>query len=431
MNRLILTLLLILPLLQFSSEAFAQDGDGPRVRVLLKELSDLAGRIDAGKVKLTEARRDESQPDKIMRELRELMHQDARLVPQVLEFVRAAKEPLAAKLIVILALAQPEQQHLVSMTCLFLDDPPDVSLVQGVLAGFLHASNGDIDKWRTHQLELLVHLGCSSNYGFPERHWGMGEPVGEFSFANPPKGVDYRPLLRSLLGLLEKNKFPSMRWRIPMAAKLVREVAPMGPDRIRFAKLVATVYLGGGEGWRAAMEALASSGGFCGPDQLEILGRGLAGLDLAQKTAVLGEVAQNWGHEVFRPPFSDCFEDAIEHMGKPRSQNEPMTSTEWAICAMLIRQSLNDGWAERLLIKSPSVTLRSKAAGVLASLGQTTDRFEWKRFSGFLERMLADPDPGVRQSAIGTLHQALSRKEPPLDKARAEVLRKKLAALNR
>jgi len=408
-----------------------QDQDETRVRTLLKELSELAGRIDAGKIKLPEARQNESQPDKNMGELRDILHKDRKLAILVLEFIRTAKEPVAARVIAVLALAQPAHQDLIVMLCSILDDPPNVHLAEAVMVGYLDHPNDKMDRWRKHLLELLPHLGCSSNYQLPENQFGMGEPRWDFSFANPPKGIDYRPLLRSLLGLLEKDKYSSLRWRIPMAARLVREVSPMGPDRIRFAKLVATVYLGGGEGWRVAMEALASSHGSYGPDQLEILGRGLAGLDAAKTTDVLGEVAQNWGHEVFRPPFRDHFDDAIEYMGKPRTQNEPMRSTEWSICAMLIRQSLDDRWAERLLIKSPSATLRRKAAGVLHSLGQTTDRFEWKRFSGFLERMLSDADPEVRRAAIGTLDQALSRKEPPFDAARVVELRRKLDASNR
>ncbi|HTF56859.1 MAG TPA: hypothetical protein VK661_06470, partial [Planctomycetota bacterium] len=380
----------------------AQDSGESRVQAILGEISTLASRIDAGELTLTEARRKESQPDKGMAEVRLLLQKEPGLVTRVSEFVRSDKHPAAARMIALFATARPGCQELVGLHCSLLDDPVDAQMAQAVLVGYYIgcSSRDGEDQWREDLLEVLPALGCSANYRLPGQE--ISPPmriIHGFDFNNAPKGVDYRPLLRSLLGFLEKDRYPALRWRITMAESMVKELSPMGPDRIRFAKVVATLYLKGGEGWRAALEALASSRGFCGPDQLEILGRGLAAFDSEKRTDVLGEVAQNWGSEVFRPPFRDYFDDAIEYMGKPRSQNEPFRSTEWTICSMLIRQSLDDSWAERLLIKSPSVTLRRKAANVAASLAQGIDSLEWPRFLRYLLRMLDDPDAQVRSTA--------------------------------
>lgn len=409
-----------------------QESDASRVQSLLKDLSDLATRIDAGSAKLAEVRRKDQQPDKAMREIRELLHRDSKLIPKVNEFIRSENEPLAARMIALFATAEPSSQELVLLHCSILDDPPDMNMAQAVLFGYYIACDSrHEDQWREDLLSILPHFGCSPNYRAQGNDLGGHRMQLLFTFNHAPKGVDYRPLLRSLVGFLEKEKHASFRWRIAMAAKMVKEMAVWGPDRIRFAKLVESTYLEGKDGWGAALEALADRGGHCGPDQLEILGRGLANLDAKRKTDVLGEVARNFGHEMFRPPFRDCLDETIEYMGKPRTQNEPMTSTEWSICAMLIRQSLDDSWAERLLIKSSSVTLRRKAIGVMSSLCQTTDRFEWARFARFLERMLSDPDDQVQKAAMHFLEEAISRKTPLFDAARSEELRRKLAASKR
>jgi hypothetical protein len=360
-----------------------------------------------------------------MRALREMLHRDAKLIPSVLEFIRSGKQPLSARVLAVFSTAGPASQELVLFHCSILDDPPDVNLAQAVLFGYYIARGGEQEhEWWGDLMEVMPYFGCSKNYSPPQSAFGDMRGQLLFRFDEAPQGVNYLPLLRSLVGFLEKEKHASLRYRIEMASNLVRQMDVRGPERIRFAKLVEKTYLDGGEGWRSALEALADRSGHCGPDQFEILGRGLARLDGKRKTDVLGEVARNWGVEVFRPPFRDCLEEVIDYMGKQRTQNEPMTGCEWSICAILIRQSLDATWAERLLIKSPSATLRRKSAMVLQNLCQTTDRFEWKRYARLLERMIGDPDTEVRHFAIGTLQEALSRKAPPFEAVRAEELRR-------
>jgi len=247
----------------------------------------------------------------------------------------------------------------------------------------------------------------------------------DFSFANAPKGVNYHALLRSIIILLEGNKFPALRYRLAMAEQMIRETRLQGGDRRRFEKLTEKIYLEGKEGWRPAMEMLAGGREFYGADPLEILGNGLAGFTPDQRSEVIGEVVRCRPLEALRPPFRDYLDEAVEIIGTEPKDTIPSArhgSNDTRILYFLIHQSLDDSWAERLLIKSKSIRLRRLSSELLHGSCESSDRYQVNRYSKFLERMIKDPDGIVVGNARAALRKALERKPAVFDEARAEEL---------
>jgi hypothetical protein len=408
---------------------------GDRVEVLqqrLRELSELARRIDSGETTLVEAQTKNQQPDRAMEAIRDQLHRDSGLMPTFLAFIRSEEHSLGARVIALLSITQPTSQDLIVALGKVLEDPPNLHLAQAVFLGFQEGPGpGErVEAWRPEVLRWLTILGCGAGYRpQPDPRDVRGGRIHHgFSFRNAPKGISYHPLLASILTLLEKDKHVSLRYRMTMAAQMIDELHVRGGEQIRFERLVEKFFVEGKEGWRTAMTLLIEGKGVI-VDTMEIFGNALARFTPDQRSEVIGEVVRNRPIEAMRPPFRDYLDETVEIIGtesKNTGPNARHASNDSRVLHFLLSQSLDDTWAERLLIKSKSVHLRRTSSYLVLRSCEAGNRFEVSRYSKFLERMVQDPDGTVVGNARAALKKALERKPAVFDDARAEELRSRL-----
>jgi hypothetical protein len=281
-----------------------------------------------------------------------------------------------------------------------LTGPPDEKLAVAYLRSYWIVEFKDEPDW-SDLLPALRGVGLSPAYEY-------FRPGGEFGgfggwLASIPETVDSRPVLEGLLTRMDRMAAGDATLDgFGLACELSKRSPREWPDlRSRFRPMLEKVYTGEPSAWRLAMETLMASGR---PPDHEILCRGLARRDFPSRMEALDEIGSHCRGLILQDRFRKYLEEILEYLSNLPEAGGPAFGQHDNLLWTLLDQGRDQGWPERLLVKSPSVGLRRRAAQRLEwilCMGSLPSA--WPPWLDYLRRMLDDPDLGVQISAVAAL----------------------------
>ena len=292
----------------------------PRLKALLKDLSEFARNIDTGVRTLERAHQREGQPDGMMTELRALVHEYPDLGSVVSAYFRSKEEPLMARALAVLALAQPRSREVAGVMGELFAEPPDMKLA--ILAGLGYAWGPDVkgDPGWSSALALISLVDGSASW----RTWRPNQHRGAFlrSESESPLEVDMRPMLEGLVRLAGRDRIGELKTiSLSLVLRLSQRRECTEELRRQTRECIRHSYLHRDDGWSFAMDHLTGSPGSREKPDLETLGRGFPGLDVRRKLQVLDGIARHSREAVFEPPFDEDFDKVLEVLGLPPKES--------------------------------------------------------------------------------------------------------------
>lgn len=414
------------PATPFSAPEAGESEEEKEVRALLRELSELARRIEKENLHFSEIRSKTSQPDATMWKLRVLAHQHPETIKVVQRYVRS-DEPLAAKIFALFSFVAPQNAETIELVASIMRNAPSDALANAsCLCCDAWAANGIGDAWNSLFRTYFSMLGLPKHYFIGENgftyfpdDWKDHEGL----YKSHSFKLDLTPIVSSILTLLS-NAGDGV-WRnkwMNMACQIMNHPKATPKDKERLTEIVDRWYLeldpGSGwdpaancyrvgNGWHAAMEALTRS---ATPRQLQIIGAGLARLKPDQKAMVLDEVAHRVKSGLFEPPFSDHLEDALTHLARRPEDGAPGQGTYMHLCVATVIYAPNEEWTRQFLAGRSTVIRQRVAEGIASwATGGDYGQDKGRPFFAAAELLLADDSFNVRLSAATTMY-GLTRK---------------------
>ena len=355
---------------------------------VLRDLSRFAREIDGGVRTLSQARDQDGMPDRLLTELRTFVHEHPSFGPRILRYLRSKEEPLTARALVVMALAQPDLPEIVELNASFLAFPPDMKLVTAWGIGFEAFRSTDWDLSYT-AVTAVTDLPAwqISSWG-----WGTIQEPGR----GPLDGLDFTPLLDALLVFVNRDDAGIGRALALMHARnLSRRPQATDSQRRRVQELARQSYLRADEAWGVAMDCVSA----------EVLAQGLNRVSIFRRMLALNEIATRSPDVLNRELCTAHIDEAIRYMSLTPQEGGPYEGSLVSYCWEIMNATGSETRAEFMLLKSPSISLRRRSVLALHSHLPNRDRDEWKRWTDYLERLRKDSDFRIAQIADWLLDQ--------------------------
>lgn len=383
----------------------------PRV---LAALSSLAREIDSGKLTLPEVRASDQLPDRLMSSVRRLVKTSPANGNTLLAYLRSNDEPIAARLMAVLSLAHCWEPHVLALMGAMLSGGADDRLAATYVRSYWIVEFKEEPDW----IDLLPSLrtlgGLSSGFEYLVFDYSFGRGW----MAVMPHGVNPAPVLEGLLDYMERetaNLFPT---GYGLASELFLKCPdPMPELRARFPPFLERHYLSDVpiEMWRSGMDALVRSTGR--PGHLEIIARGLDKFSFAKRMETINELCAYGGDAILQEPFQKHVTEALNLLSRSEAEGGPPPGSPYHLIPHLLLVGEKQGWPETLLLKSPSIDLRRRAAKTLERfMDRGSPPSNWDPWMDLLSRMLEDPDLEIQLSAVTALVTGLHARWQRLNK---------------
>ena len=391
----------------------AQEKPEDRLQAALKKLSDCAREVDSGKRTLRSLLDGGNKPDEMISDFRALIHENPKLNPAVLAFLKAEGEPLGARALAVVALAHPHKDSVAELMASVFTEPLDQKLVKIAAFGYHNLGAGDFD-WKF----ALHHVGWAEL----SPAWKMPPDTvgGPMRFLiGAPDHVNLNPMLEALLKRLAKgetgvmeHRSLSLAWEFSMRKHATEE------HRRQIRPHMEKACLDGKSAWHTAFDY------FCGrytkPDEadLVIVGRSLEKVDAFKRAYALEEIAGKFPGSLYKEPFTRYHDDMITYLSKTEKEGGPSANTLHGILWTLVNEPGAEERAEFMLFKSPSITLRRRACGAVAGrCSYAKKAIGWDRWSSHVKRMLLDADFEIGFVAAVAVSQELERRDSEFTRA--------------
>ena len=323
-----------------------------------------------------------------MWKLRLLGHAHSEAMKLIEQFVRS-DEPLAARVFAVFSFVAPQNADTIEFVASLMRDPPSSAMANAAcLCLDAWAANGIGGAWDSILGNYTGMLGFPKprQEGGEAYAYGHGESFvysaadwkdHQDLYKSNSWNQDLSPVVSSMLTLLSdadddvwRNKWLNMAWQIMNHPKATAE------HRARLREITVKWYLEFdpgpgwdpkvvlyryGNGWHAAMESLTKA---WSPDEVKVVGSGLARLSPEHKTYVFDEVAHRAKSQLFEPPFRDHLDDVLARLAKPPIG--PQEGSYLHICVSMIVYAPSEEWSRQLLASRGPV-IRQRVADAVAS----------------------------------------------------------------
>lgn len=366
---------------------------GGLVNFTLRDLSRFAREVDSGARTLSQARNQDGMPDRLLTELRAYVHEHPEVGPRILEYLRSNQQPLTARALVVIALAQPDRPEIVALIASFLADPPDMKLVTAWGIGFEDFRSRDWD------LSYTAMLAVTDSRAWQVSLQGIG--IIQEPGRGPLDGLDFTPILDALLMYVNRDDAGRGRALALMhAQRLSRRPEATEAHRRRVQELARQSYLRADEAWGVAMDYVPA----------EVLARRLERFSIDRRVSVLNEIANRAPEVLNRESCTAHIEEAIRYLSRTQQEGGPYEGSFESYCWGIMNAPGADSRAEFMLVKSPSVVLRRRALRAIDVRFETIpDSPDWPRWKSLLVRLLQDSDSQIRRIAGRILAEAAKR----------------------
>src|SRR6266850_2395934 len=209
MGRLAIAVAVVLSISSCRSELRPRPSPGSlNLTEVFGGLSELARSIDRGEATLSEIHAMDGRPDYLMSSLRRLFRENPETAPRLLRYLRSSEEPIAARVMAVMALSHLWTEPAVEFLGDLLKRPPDLKLAGAVMYGYFIAGF-DTEPYWGDLLTNLTALGLPSSYSYGNGgiggFGGMREPV------TVPDEARIDPMLDGVLALLDDLETGSLR----------------------------------------------------------------------------------------------------------------------------------------------------------------------------------------------------------------------------
>ena len=187
--------------------------------------------------------------------------------------------------------------------------------------------------------------------------------------------------------------------------------------RARFLPHLEKLYLAGvpDENWRGGMDALVRSTGR--PGHLEIIARGLDQFPFNKRMETINELCAYGGESILQDRFNKYVTEGLSSLSRTAAEGGPPPGSPDLLIPHLLLVGGKQGWREYLLLKSPSIELRRRAARSLETfMDRGSPPSNWDPWMDYLDRMLRDPDLEIQLSAATALITGLHARWQRLNK---------------
>jgi len=384
-----------------------QENPEDKLQAVLKKLSDFAREVDSGKQGLGTLLGPDCKPNGMITEFRTLVHEYPTLNPAVLKYLKSKDEPLGARALAVVIIAQPHKDSVAELLGSLYADPPDIKLA--IVAAFAYETiGGDTIDW-FYSLIWVSHA-C------PSRGWQLpgstcGGPLQFFQGA--PENVNLNPMLNGLLSLLEKGSLGKMEHiGLSRAWEFSRRKEATEDHRRRVRSFMEKACLDGQAAWYTAIEYFSGRHAKPREEDLAIIGRSLDRVTTYQRAYAMEEIAGRFPGCLYKDPFKKYQEEMIAYLSNPEKEADPPRGSLDGIMWALLNEPGLEARAEEMLFKSPSITLRRRACGTVAGRCNYVKRpGGWDRWSPQMRRMLLDSDFLVGFGATTSVAQELEKRE--------------------
>lgn len=361
---------------------------------VLRDLSKFAREVDSGARTLIQARNQDGMPDRLLTELRTYIHEHPHFGPRILKYLRSKEEPLTARALAVIAIAQPDRPEIVRLVASFLADPQDMKLVTAWGIGFESFRDSDWDL--SFNAVPMVSESPSWRIG-----WG-GIGIMQEPGRGPLDELDFAPVLEALLLLMNRDDVGVGRALALVHARILsRRLEATVDHRRRVQELAKQSYLRADEAWGVAMDSMPA----------DVLAQGLRGLPIDRLLLALSYIAERDPQVLHREPCTTYVDESIRYLSRNRQEGGPNDAEFAGYCWEILNAPEGEARAEFMLFESPSITLRRRSVESISHYLPYRDPPEKERWTKTLERLSKDPDARVSRTAAWVLaeHQRLRR----------------------
>ncbi len=334
----------------------AQEKPEDKLQVILKQLSEFARDVDSGKRTLRSLLDGHNKPEGMISEFRTLVHENPKLNPAVLAFLKADGEPIGARALAVVALAHPHKDCVAELIASVYSEPLDRRLVVTAAFCYENLHGGDFD-WK-FALSRMGMADLSPAWRIPPATIGGPARI----IIGAPGNVNLNPMLDALLKRLAKGETGVMEHRsLSLAWEFSRRQHATEEHRRQIRPLMEKACVDGKSGWHTALDYFCGRHGKPLEADLPIIARSLEKVDLWKRAYAMEEVAGRFPDALYKEPFKKYQDEMIAYLGKSKKEGGPQDGTLGGILWALLNEPGTEERAEFMLFKSPSITLRRRA----------------------------------------------------------------------
>jgi len=385
--------------------------------------------MSSGKFSLRELREKYLEPDSTMWRLRLLVHSDREALATLLEYLQSDAEPVAAQMMAVFALAQPQSQEAIEVLAKTIANLKNITLANAAcLTSDAFGGNGIGVAWN-YLLGFMTYLGLPKEFEFEYKNELIFEPESSEAlhlYTCDGKGMNYAAIITAMCTLLSSPSDEVMRGLvIPQVRKGMSRPEVTQYDRLRFREVLESSYLNANRGWEVALEALTDSRSHLDSRTLEVIGTGMSRLDVNRKLRVLDEVAFVAPSEVLAGKLACYLEECVLYLGGSPKEGEPSIRAYRNLLWCLITESSTESrWSPVHLAQAESPVIRERLALTMETeAGGELAEASARSVKVLSSLLISDKEPRVSLPAVRVLaglirnsSQVLSQRE------RSEIL---------